>query len=150
VVTARRAVANSLLAKLWPAPRVNGKSGVLIVARVTPPTSEESTMRLSSLLTALLIAAAPGLASAAEVDSTKRIDKRQDAQEERIKEGRKEGDLTKQERQRLEKGQARVDAAEKKAAADGKVTAKERERLEKMQDHQSKRIEKQRTDENKK
>jgi V8-like Glu-specific endopeptidase len=41
-------------------------------------------MRLSSLLTALLIAAAPGLASAAEVDSTKRIDKRQDKQETRI------------------------------------------------------------------
>ena len=107
-------------------------------------------MKPSTLLAALLIATVPGLASAAEVDSTKRIDKRQDAQEERIKEGRQEGDLTKRERQRLEKGQTRVDAAEKKAAADGTVTAKERAHLEKMQDNQSKRIEKQRTDENKK
>ena len=107
-------------------------------------------MRLSSLLSALLVAAIPGLASAAEVESTKRVDKRQDAQEQRIKEGRKEGDLTKRERERLEKRQAKVDAAEKKAAADGKVTEKERARLEKMQDRQNKRIEKQSTDENKK
>ena len=107
-------------------------------------------MRLSSLLAATLIAAAPCLASAAEVDSTKRIDKRQDAQEERIKEGRKEGDLTKRERQRLEKGQGRVDAAEKKAAADGKVTKKERAHLEHIQDKQSKAIANQRKDEQKK
>jgi hypothetical protein len=107
-------------------------------------------MRLSSLLTALLIAAAPGLASAAEVDSTKRIDKRQDKQETRIDKGVQSGDLTKKEAARLEKGQARVDAAEKKAAADGKVTGKERARVEHMQDKQSKAIAEQRKDEQKK
>ena len=103
-------------------------------------------MRLSSLLTALLIAAVPGLASAAEVDSTKRIDERQDRQEQRIEKGAKSGDLTKKEAKRLEKGQARIDAAEKKAAADGKITKEERARIEKMQDQQAREIREQRTD----
>jgi hypothetical protein len=103
-------------------------------------------MRLSSLLIALLIAAVPGLASAAEVDSTKRIDERQDRQDQRIEKGAKSGDLTKKEAKRLEKGQARIDAAEKKAAADGKITKEERARIEKMQDQQAREIRKQSTD----
>jgi hypothetical protein len=103
-------------------------------------------MRLSSLLTALLIAAVPGLASAAEVDSTKRIDERQDRQDQRIEKGAKSGDLTKKEAKRLEKGQARIDAAEKKAAADGKITKEERARIEKMQDQQAREIREQRSD----
>jgi hypothetical protein len=106
-------------------------------------------MRLSSLLAALLIAAAPALAGAAEVDSTKRVDKRQDNQESRIDRGKKSGDLTKHEYDKLEKGQARIDRAEKKAAADGTVSKKERARLEKMQDNQSKEIKEQRTDKKK-
>ena len=103
-------------------------------------------MRLSSLLTALLIAAAPGLASAAEVDSTKRIDQRQDRQEQRIEQGAKSGELTKKEARRLEKGQARIDAAEKKAAADGKITKEERARIEKMQGKQAREIHQERRD----
>jgi len=107
-------------------------------------------MKLSSLLTALLIAAVPSLASAAEVDSTKRIDERQDNQEKRINKGVRSGDITKKEAARLEEKQKRIDAAEKKAIADGKVTKKERARVEKMQDHQSEAIANQRKDEQKK
>ena len=107
-------------------------------------------MRLSSLFAALLIAAGPGLASGAEVDSTKRIDKRQENQEQRIEKGRKSGELSKQEAKRLEKGQRRVDRAEARMAEDGKMTKGERKRLETMQDKQSQRIENQRKDDNRK
>jgi hypothetical protein len=107
-------------------------------------------MRLTSLLTALLLAAVPGLASAAEVDSTKRIDKRQENQEQRIEKGRKSGELSKKEAERMENHQKRIDRAEGKAAQDGKVTEKERARIERMQDKESKAIRAQRKDENKK
>ncbi len=107
-------------------------------------------MRLTSLLTALLLAAVPGLASAAEVDSTKRIDKRQETQEQRIEKGRKSGDLSKKEAERMEQHQKRIDRAERKAAKDGKVSEKEQARIEKMQDKESKAISAQRKDENKK
>ncbi len=107
-------------------------------------------MKLRSLLVALLIAAVPGVASAAEVDSTKRVDRRQDNQDTRIEKGVKSGNITKKEASRLEKGQTRVDKAEKKAAADGTVSKKERARLESMQDKQSKSIANQRQDEQKK
>lgn len=108
-------------------------------------------MRPNMLLSALLIAALPGLAIAAaqekDTESTKRIDKRQKSQEQRIEKGVKSGDITRKEAKRLEKGQARIDAAEKKAVADGKVTAEERARIEKRQDQQARDIRKQRTDE---
>jgi uncharacterized protein HemX len=94
----------------------------------------------------LLVALLPGAAIAAEVDSTKRIDKRQDNQERRIERGEKSGDLTKKEAKRLENRQDRIESAEKKAAADGKVSKKERASIEKMQDDQSKSIQKQRSD----
>jgi hypothetical protein len=105
-------------------------------------------MRLTSLLAALLIAAVPGFATGADkdVDSTKRIDKRQERQDQRIEKGAKSGDLTKKEARRLEKGQDRIDAAEKRAAKDDKVTKKERARIEKMQDNQNKAIQSQRDD----
>lgn len=82
----------------------------------------------------------------AQTDSTKRIDKRQQAQQKRIDAGQKSGQLTQKEVQRLEKGQARVQKMEDKATADGKVSAKERARLEKAQDRQSKRIHRERHD----
>ena len=103
-------------------------------------------MKLTSLLGALLIAAVPGVATAAEVDSTKRVDKRQENQERRIERGEKSGDLSKREAKRLEKGQRRVDRTESRMAEDGKMTKSERKRLENMQDVQNKRIENQRKD----
>lgn len=110
-------------------------------------------MKLNKALIALLISSLSGLAYAAEVDSTKRIDKRQEAQQERIDKAAKSRDLTKKEAARLEQRQDRIDAAEKKAARDGKVTATEKKRIETMQDKQDRRIraqsgDKQRVDRN--
>jgi hypothetical protein len=86
------------------------------------------------------------LPAAAQTESTRRIDKRQDRQERRIQQGEKSGQLTPKEAARLEKGQARVQKMEDKAVADGRVTAKERARIEKAQDRQSKKIHRQRHD----
>lgn len=103
-------------------------------------------MKLHVILSALLMAALPGLAIAAEIDTTKRVDKRQNKQDRRIERGVESGDLKKKEAARLKKGQARVDATEKKAAADGKITRKERKSLDELQDEQNQRIRAQRQD----
>ncbi len=86
------------------------------------------------------------LPAAAQTDSTKRIDKRQERQETRIEKGTQSGQLTKKEAARLEKGQARVQKMEDKAVADGKVTKKEKARIEKAQDRQSRNIHRERHD----
>jgi len=103
-------------------------------------------MKSTTLLTALLLAAVPGLVAAAEVDSTNRIDKRQEAQEKRIEKGQKSGDLTGKESKRLENRQKRIDAAEKEAMKDKKMTKEERARIEKMQDRQARDIKRQDSD----
>jgi hypothetical protein len=82
--------------------------------------------------------------------STPRIDERQEKQQERIERGVQKGQLTKKEAQRLEKGQQRVESLEEKAMQDGKVTKREKRRIEKAQDTQSRRIHKERHDEQKK
>jgi site-specific DNA-cytosine methylase len=98
-------------------------------------------MKPSTLLSALLVAALPGVATAAhDIDSTKRIDKRQETQEQRIEKGVKSKDLSKKEAARLEEQQRSIEAAEKKAMADKKMTAEERARIERMQDKQSRAI----------
>src|SRR2546421_7990676 len=76
----------------------------------------------------------------AQTTSTPRIDQRQANQERRIEQGEKSGALTQKEAARLEKGQARVQKMEDKALADGKITAKERAKIERAQDRQSKKI----------
>ncbi|MGH7766671.1 MAG: hypothetical protein ACREQP_04395 [Candidatus Binatia bacterium] len=86
----------------------------------------------------------PGYALA---QSTPRIDRRQENQEERIEEGREKGGLTKKEARRLERGQERVDNLEDKALEDGRLTQREKRRIEEAQDKQSKRIYNQRHDE---
>lgn len=90
--------------------------------------------------------AAFSLPTLAQTTSTPRIDQRQANQESRIEQGKKSGQLTPKEAARLEKGQARVQKMEDKAVADGKVTAKERARIERAQDKQSRRIAKQKHD----
>ena len=109
-------------------------------------------MRFKLILTAALAAALPGLALAADkdIESTKRIDERQKAQEQRIDKGVKAGTLNKNEAKRLEKGQARIDAEEKKAMKDGKMSPAEKARIEAMQDQQRRRIYKENTDQKKK
>ena len=106
-------------------------------------------MKLKPILIAALVAALPGAALAQDVDTTKRVDKRQQAQEKRIDKGVQSGQITEKEAADLKKGQARVDKAERKAAADGKVTKEERARLERMQDKQSKAIREQSSDKQK-
>jgi hypothetical protein len=90
-------------------------------------------------VTAAVIAAF-ALPALAQTQSTPRIDQRQANQERRIEQGEKSGALTQKEAARLEKGQARVQKMEDKALADGKVTAKERAKIERAQDRQSKKI----------
>ena len=75
-----------------------------------------------------------------------RADRRQDHQEQRIDQGVKSGALTPRETRKLERGQNHVEKLETKAQADGKVTAREKARLEHAQDVQSKRIYKQKHD----
>jgi hypothetical protein len=69
-----------------------------------------------------------------------RRDDREEAQENRIKQGEQSGRLTAAEAARLRKGQEHVRDLENKAEYDGKVTAQERAAIEKAQDEQSKRI----------
>ena len=87
--------------------------------------------------------ALPGLALA---QSTPRIDKRQEAQDKRIEQGVKSGELNKKEAARLEKGQQSVQKMEDKSLTDGKVTTKEKAHIEHAQDQQSKRIHHQKHD----
>jgi hypothetical protein len=96
-------------------------------------------MMIRSAAVALALAVAAGTPYA-QTTSTPRIDQRQADQQKRIDEGVKSGALNEKEARRLDKGQQRVQKAEDKAMADGKVTAREQRKIEHMQDHQSKKI----------
>ena len=74
------------------------------------------------------------------------IDKHEASQEDRIKQGRQSGELTKHEAHRLKAEQKAVDRSQTKAAADGTVTAQERQRIRRMQDRSSKDIHSQKHD----
>jgi len=89
---------------------------------------------------AAFVLACVALSALAQTETTPRIDQRQANQERRIEQGEKSGALTQKEAARLEKGQARVQKMEDKALADGKITAKERAKIERAQDRQSKKI----------
>ena len=62
------------------------------------------------------------------------IDQREAVQEQRIREGLRNGTLTPQEAGRLEAEQQRIRAAEARMRADGRLDSRERRRLERMQD----------------
>lgn len=68
-------------------------------------------------------------------------------QEQRIENGVKDGSLTNREAAKLERGQARVTRTEAAAGADGHVGAHEQKNIQKRENHQSKRIHKERHDE---
>ncbi len=87
-----------------------------------------------------LAVAAPALAQET------RVDRRQDRQEQRIDKGVQSGALTPPETKKLERGQQHVEALETRAQADGTITAREKVRLEHAQDVQSKRIYRQKHD----
>ena len=61
-------------------------------------------------------------------------------QEQRIENGVKNGSLTNREAANLERGQARVDRKEANAAADGQMGAGEQKHIQAAENHQSKRI----------
>jgi len=74
------------------------------------------------------------------------VNKRQNIQRERIKQGVRSGELTRPEAQGLAKLQAKIRRAETKAKKDGEVTAQERLRLDHLQDKANRRILKQKND----
>ena len=87
-----------------------------------------------------------GFTIASYAQSTPVVDKREDIQKERIKDGVKSGELNKAETKRLVKNQRHIKRTETKAKADGVVTSAERAKLDRKQDKASKRITKQKHD----
>lgn len=92
----------------------------------------------------LVILATSMLALNAEA---RRDQRREVRQQGRIAEGVKSGELTKHEAKKLRKGQRKIDKMQKKDMADGVMSPEEKERLEKAQDVQSKKIYRQKHDE---
>ena len=78
--------------------------------------------------------------------NTPLINKHEASQEQRIKEGRQSGELTRHETRRLKGEQKAVDRAQTKAAADGTVTAQERQHIRKAQNKAGKDIYRQKHD----
>jgi hypothetical protein len=68
-------------------------------------------------------------------------------QQKRIEQGVQSGQLTTHEAAKLERGQARVTSAEARAGADGHVGAKEQKRIQARENNQSKRVYKEKHDE---
>ena len=67
-------------------------------------------------------------------------------QEKRVEQGVQSGSLTKHETAKLERGQSHVTAAEARAGKDGNVSAREQKAIQGSENHQSKRIHKQKHD----
>jgi len=83
--------------------------------------------RFVSILLIAMFVLALGISVSAQ--STPGVDNRQHRQQKRIKQGVKNGSLTKREAAKLEAGQAKTRKMERKAKADGIVTASERAKL---------------------
>ena len=98
---------------------------------------------MKRIVFAAILAAALPLAAQT---NTPRIDQREADQQSRIDQGVQSGQLTPKEAAQLEKGQAKVQKMEAKAKADGTVTAKERKKITKVQDRQSRKIHRQKRD----
>ena len=67
-------------------------------------------------------------------------------QEKRVEAGIQNGSLTNHEVSKLERGQAKVDHKEYVAGRDGKVSAHEQARVQRAENHQSKKIHREKTD----
>src|SRR5687767_9455242 len=74
------------------------------------------------------------------------VDTRQENQKTRIRQGVKSGELTRKEARQLVNEQKKIRALERKAKADRDVTRKEARKLDRSQDKASKRILKQKQD----
>mgnify|MGYP002391092373 CR=1 FL=1 len=104
------------------------------------------THRLIGLVSvALVVGGVPVLAVA---QATPQIDQREAKQSARINQGAATGKLSNQEEARLRAGQAKVEGMETAAKADGHVTKSERAAIKSEQNHQSRRIAKQKHDHN--
>ncbi len=84
---------------------------------------------------------------AAEANRGAKREHRQDA---RINQGVQSGQLTEHEANRLQHGQKKIDAYQNKAHSDGEISASEQLKLEHMQDRQSKKIYRQKHDQQEK
>lgn len=80
---------------------------------------------------------------------TPRAKKKQQNQEQRIKQGVRSGELTKEEAQELREGEKEIRGMKKDARSDGTVTKKERQELHKALNEQSKDIDQEKHDGNK-
>lgn len=98
---------------------------------------------MTTLLAATLTLAFTGSAAAQQ---TPNLDKREAAQQKRISQGVRSGELTQREAARLDANQARLKAHESAAKADGKVTPQERARLQREANRNSRQIAKQKHD----
>ncbi|NML13908.1 hypothetical protein [Azohydromonas caseinilytica] len=81
--------------------------------------------------------ASTAMAPAAPPRSGVLVDRRQAAQDKRIRQGIASGQIDAREAARLEREQSRIQAAEARARADGHVSGAERERLNRLQEHAS-------------
>jgi uncharacterized protein HemX len=110
----------------------------------------ENTMKFHTLVAALSLALAGSVFAQTTTQATMpRVDKREANQQQRIDKGVASGQLNQKEATRLENGQARVNQAEANAKADGKVTRREKKHLDHMQDKQSRKIKRQKHDQQK-
>lgn len=100
-------------------------------------------MKKKIMLAALFVM---GLTLASNAQNTPVVDAREKNQKERIKDGVKDGELTKVEAARLRQQQRNIKKTEAKAKADGEVTPEERIRLEHKQNKASRKIAKQKHD----
>jgi uncharacterized sporulation protein YeaH/YhbH (DUF444 family) len=78
--------------------------------------------------------------------NTPMINQHEASQQERIKQGKQSGELTKHEARRLRAEQKLIDRKQQRAASDGTVTAAERQRIRKMQDRAGEDIYRQKHD----
>lgn len=85
-------------------------------------------------------------ASFAQNTNTPVARERQENQVERIKQGRKSGELTKVETARLAGQQARIQDTKRDAKADGTVTGRERAKIHNQQERASRNIARQKHD----
>lgn len=93
--------------------------------------------------TATVATAAPEAATVMVADSnthTPNINKREVRQRHRIKDGVKDGELTKGEAAKLVKGEKQIQADKKQAKSDGTVTKQERLKLQKEENQESRKI----------
>jgi hypothetical protein len=100
-------------------------------------------MKKKIMFAALLII---GFAVASSAQNTPKVDAREANQKARIRDGVKDGELTKKEAKGMRAEQRHIKKVEHRAKADGEVTAAERAKLDRKQDRASKHIAKQKHD----